>query len=118
MKDCRSCANRIFNEDWGEYKCKVHQHAIYDMDKYIDCEHHKEKQGYSVVKIGDKVRFNPFQGITISGFGSSPKSFVTGKVVEVHADHNWFSVEYILGDGTQRTSFLFADIGDRVRVVK
>lgn len=44
MNDCRNCDNAIFDEVFGERKCKVYEHRIYDIDKYVDCEHHKEKQ--------------------------------------------------------------------------
>lgn len=40
MNDCRNCGHRIFDEVWGEYKCKLHEHRIYDLDKYIDCPGH------------------------------------------------------------------------------
>lgn len=43
MKDCKTCENRIFDEQWGEHKCTVYKHRIYDVDKYIDCPSHKSK---------------------------------------------------------------------------
>ena len=44
MDTCKNCANHIFDEQWGEYKCAVYAHRIYDIDKYIGCESHKKKQ--------------------------------------------------------------------------
>lgn len=44
MVNCKSCANHIFDEKWGEYKCKVHKHRIRDVDKYLGCRSHKTKQ--------------------------------------------------------------------------
>ena len=44
MNDCKNCANAVFDEVWGEYKCSVRNHRIYDVDKYIDCENHKPKE--------------------------------------------------------------------------
>lgn len=43
MNSCKNCANGIFDEQWGEYKCKVYKHRIYDVDKYLDCPSHKAK---------------------------------------------------------------------------
>lgn len=56
-----------------------------------------------MIKIGDKVRFNGFEG---------NQDYLIGKVVEIHKKHHWFAVEYCLGeDNTKlRTSFHFADI--------
>ena len=44
IKNCKNCANAIFDERWGEYKCKVHKHRIRDVDKYVDCAKHKSKE--------------------------------------------------------------------------
>lgn len=66
------------------------------------------------VEIGDKVRFNPFRGIHISGFCSDKNTVVTGTVIEIHNEHRWFAVEYMLDDVKQRTSFNFSDIGVNV----
>lgn len=44
MDTCKNCASYIFDEKWGEYKCKVYQHRIYDIDRYIDCRDHTKKQ--------------------------------------------------------------------------
>ena len=70
-----------------------------------------------MVKVGYKVIFNPFKGVNVSGFSNKIHRNVTGKVVEVHEDHQWFGVEYELAEGvTMRTSFKFADIGGDVKV--
>lgn len=68
-----------------------------------------------MVKVGQKVRFDPFEEIT--GFGSNDNrgKYVTGTVVMVNEPHKWFLVEY--GDPKARTSFKFCDIGERVRIV-
>ena len=64
------------------------------------------------VSIGDKVRFNPFRGIRISGFCLNADCVVTGTVIKIHNEHRWFEVEYELGDVKQRTSFNFADLNE------
>lgn len=45
MKNCQDCAHSIFDEQWGEYKCKIVQHRIYNADKYVVCKDyiHKKK---------------------------------------------------------------------------
>ena len=66
------------------------------------------------VRIGQKVRFDPFENIV--GFGiDACRCEVEGTVVEIYPEHKWFSVEY--GDPKQRISFKFCDIGERVRVI-
>ena len=67
-----------------------------------------------VVKVGQKVRFDPFESIT--GFASNDNrgNIVTGTIVGVSYSHKWFSVEY--GNPKQRTSFKFCDIGKSVKV--
>ena len=39
---CKTCANSVFDDIWGEYKCKITQHTIYDPDKVVDCEFYKQ----------------------------------------------------------------------------
>ena len=66
------------------------------------------------VRIGQKVRFDPFE--TAVGFGiDACRVEVEGTVVEIYPEHKWFSVEY--GDPKQRISFKFCDIGERVMLV-
>lgn len=36
--DCSVCKNAIFDEQWGEYKCKIHQVRIQDTTKILECE--------------------------------------------------------------------------------
>lgn len=66
-----------------------------------------------MIKVGQKVRFDPFAEIT--GFDS--KNYrgnpVTGTAVMVNVPHKWFSVEY--GNPKARTSFKFCDIGVAVK---
>lgn len=37
MSNCKDCVHSVFDEVWGEYKCKVHKHRIYNLDKHADC---------------------------------------------------------------------------------
>ncbi len=67
-----------------------------------------------MVKIGQKIRFDPFYAIT--GFASEDNkgNHLTGTVIYVNEAHQWFSVEY--GDPKTRTSFKFCDIGKEVKI--
>ena len=67
-----------------------------------------------MIKVGQKVQFDPFKEIT--GFGSDDNrgKLVTGTVVMVNEPHSWFSVEY--GNPKMRASFKFCDIGTAVTV--
>ena len=64
-----------------------------------------------MIQVGQKVRFDPF--IYIAGFGVEEfRKYVTGTVVAVYPEHQWFSVQY----GSLRTSFKFCDIDTRVTI--
>lgn len=67
-----------------------------------------------MIKVGQKVRFDPFKDIT--GFSSNDcrGKTVVGTVVMVNVPHKWFSVEY--GNPKMRASFKFCDIGQAVTV--
>lgn len=41
MNNCKSCKNAIFNELWGDYKCKIDQ-IIHHPDEKMVCEHYKK----------------------------------------------------------------------------
>ena len=70
-----------------------------------------------MIKVGQKVRFNPFKDLRITGIGGV-SGCVTGTVVSVHASHHWFGVEYKDGDHTWRTSFKFEDVGEHFEIVE
>ncbi len=69
-----------------------------------------------MIKVGQKVRFDPFEEIT--GFGSNDNRGkpVKGTVVMVNEPHRWFSVEYECGGVKQRTSFKFSQLGEDVKI--
>ena len=68
-----------------------------------------------MIKVGQKVRFDPFDFIVGYGAEVIRGNHVTGTVVMVNEPHKWFSVEY--GDPKARISFKFCDIGQRVKIV-
>lgn len=43
MSNCKSCAHSIFDEKWGEYKCKILQRRIYILSSMSKCPNYKEK---------------------------------------------------------------------------
>ena len=42
MSKCSTCGNAIFNALWGEYKCTIRQHVIFQPELYKDCEHYND----------------------------------------------------------------------------
>lgn len=44
MQNCKTCANKVYDERWGDYRCKVYQHRIRNVDRYLDCENYESKQ--------------------------------------------------------------------------
>lgn len=67
-----------------------------------------------MVKVGQKVRFDPLCCVTGFSAEAVRGNLVTGTVVYVNELHNWFSVEY--GNPKQRASFKFCDIGQGVKI--
>lgn len=73
-----------------------------------------------MIKVGQKVTFDPWRGIHTS-LGTHNDTYVEGTVVYVNPAHNYCTVEYPLGDGKFKTSFNFVDIfGEKnyVRLVR
>ena len=42
MNSCSTCEYAIFDELWGEYKCKIRQQRVYKPGKNIPCEWYKK----------------------------------------------------------------------------
>ena len=70
-----------------------------------------------MIKVGQKVSFDPFIGVRCAGMSyiSYP---VIGTVSYVNTKHKWFSVEYDLEGTKQRASFKFSELGDRFKIVR
>lgn len=47
MRCCKDCAHSIFDETWGEYKCKIVQHVVHNADKYVACKDYTPKKKVS-----------------------------------------------------------------------
>lgn len=44
MRCCKDCAHSIFDEQWGEFKCKIAQHVVYDADRIVACKDYINKK--------------------------------------------------------------------------
>lgn len=69
-----------------------------------------------MIKVGQKVKFNPFDGLHMTGFTDINKKF-KGVVKFVHPTHRYFTVEYDNGAGLQKISYRFDDIGKYVKLI-
>ena len=65
------------------------------------------------MRVGQKVRFDPFEGARFADV-TALRAKVTGTIVAIYPKHQWFSVEY---GNKQRTSFKFSDIGSVVSLI-
>lgn len=70
------------------------------------------------IKVGQKVRFDPYKGLHTIGRPSYASSEVEGVIIEVFRDHSWFSVQYGEAPNTFKTSFKFHDLGQDVYFCK
>lgn len=70
-----------------------------------------------MIKVGQKVRFNPFKDIRTYGLSNANEN-VEGVVHFVHPTHCWFNVEYDGGAGKQLLGFRFDDIDKAVKLIK
>lgn len=55
MGNCETCLNAIFNELWGEYKCKVYQHTVYFPEELTGCKDYKK--GTPSISKDDEVDY-------------------------------------------------------------
>ena len=44
MFNCKDCEHAVFDETWGEYKCKFHGHVIYKPETKENCEGYKQNK--------------------------------------------------------------------------
>ena len=69
-----------------------------------------------MIKVGQRVQFNPFKDIRQNGFGNT-SDIVEGIVHFVHPTHGWFNIEYDGGAGMQLLGFRFDDIDKAVKII-
>lgn len=43
MYNCKDCAHSIFDEKWGEYKCKKHQRTVYILLDAEECPSYEKE---------------------------------------------------------------------------
>lgn len=41
MANCAKCGNAIFDPLWGDFKCSIRQHVVYN-HKNVECDDYKE----------------------------------------------------------------------------
>ena len=70
-----------------------------------------------MIKVGQKVRIDPFRNIRMSGM-DNVHEIVDGTVHFVHPTNRWFNVEYTDHLGKRLVGFKFDDIGRAVQLVK
>lgn len=69
-----------------------------------------------MIKVGQKVKFDPFSDVLGVGIRDLRGNYVFGTVVYVHRRHRWFLVEYGKGENQLRTAFSYWHIGNGVKV--
>lgn len=42
MKHCKDCEHSIFDEQWGQYKCKLKKHVLYNEELTANCEFYQK----------------------------------------------------------------------------
>lgn len=69
-----------------------------------------------MIKVGQKVRINPFTGLSTSG-NTIPDAETIGKIIYVNYEHRYFTVEYNLGDQKAKLSYKFNDVYGLKKIV-
>lgn len=44
-ENCTTCEHSVFDEQWGEYKCKFFEHRIYILLDSSECPEYAKKKG-------------------------------------------------------------------------
>lgn len=44
MENCKNCEHAVFDDVWGEYKCKATNHRIYILLDSSECPSYKKKK--------------------------------------------------------------------------
>ena len=50
MSNCKDCIHSVFDEVWGEYKCKFYTHRIYNPEQIQNCPEYKKDQNKNTPK--------------------------------------------------------------------
>ena len=69
-----------------------------------------------MITLGQKVEFNPLEGVTL--WGNLCRDRVEGTVIFIHEKNNWFMAEYTNNAGDRlKIGFNFCDIGKTVKLI-
>lgn len=55
MNNCKDCAHSVFDELWGEYKCKEHDHTVYILLDASECPSYKKEAKPKTFKDCEEV---------------------------------------------------------------
>lgn len=53
MKCCKECEHSVYDEKWGEYKCELVQHRVYEPDRYVACRNYRKKKTEKLCKTDE-----------------------------------------------------------------
>jgi hypothetical protein len=62
-----------------------------------------------MIKVGQKVRFDPWSSLNITGI-NDVRGVVVGTIVEVYYEHRYFRTEYTVNNVKYHMSFKFNDV--------
>lgn len=68
-----------------------------------------------MVRLGQKVEFNPLHGIRL--YGDICTELVTGTVIFINEEKRWFMVEYDNNGIRLKIGFHFNDIGKNIELI-
>ena len=68
----------------------------------------------TIIKLGQKVKFNPFEGTKV--MGSMDDTEVIGEVTHINEEKQWFQITY--GKHKLRRCYKFSDIGTEVQIIE
>lgn len=87
---------------------------LYIDDKAYNVAREMEETIMKTIKLGQKVKFNPFEGTKV--VGSMDNTEVIGEVTLINEENQWFQITY--GKHNLRRCYKFADIGTDVQIIE
>lgn len=70
-----------------------------------------------MLKLGQKVKFDPWKGQHSVGI-NVPAGEIDGTIVCIHPSHHWFTVEYRTNNHKFRTSYHFCEVYGERKLVR
>lgn len=68
----------------------------------------------NIIKLGQKVKFNPFEGTKVLG-SMNDNAEVIGEITYINEENQWFQITY--GTNKLRRCYKFTDVGNDVIVI-